>query len=431
MIIKKYATGLALLTAASLTLTACGRDTGGDTASAPATPAAAIDDSPAKGEITVWAMGGEGDQMPKIGEAFQQANPEAKVTVTGVPWDDAPTKISTAIASGQTPDVTLLNPDALAAFVAAKGFAPVPAGLIDESGFDANAIAATKIDGASYAVPLYVDTRTLFYRKDLAEKAGVSAPKTWAELNTFGAALKKAGAKEGLLLATGEAGFTHQVLLPYIWQAGGALTNADQTEFTLDTPQVIEGLAKYQSLVKDGVSSQTGTYEPWGSVEERLARGEVGSVVNGSWLIGPLKELLGDEFDQKIGIATVPAGAGGGVSWLSGGQLAVFADAKNPDGAWKFIRFISTPEQAARFSELTADLPAVTAAWGVAGLDQDPAVAVFNDQLKSTATPPVIPTWAQLSSIVDGYGERLARGTITPQDAAAGLQKDMSAVGLK
>ncbi|MET7333747.1 extracellular solute-binding protein [Nonomuraea sp. NPDC005650] len=429
MTAKKWVRGLAIATAVTFTLTGCGRDAAGTT-EAPA-DVSAVNDSPATGDITIWAMGTEGELMPEIAKAFQKANPQARVTVTAVPWDDAPTKISTAIASGQTPDATLLNPETLAAFVAAQGFAPVPQGLLDEAAFDANAMAATKIGGKSYAVPLYVDTRTLFYRKDLAEKAGVRAPRSWAELTSFAAALQENGAKEGLLLPTGEAGFTHQVLVPYIWQAGGALTDPAQGGFTMNAPQVVEGLTTYQSLIKKGVASETGTYEPWGSVEERLAKGEIGSVVNGSWLIGPLKKLLGAEFDKKIGLTTVPAGPGGGISWLSGGQLAVFRDAKNADGAWKFIRFLSTPEQAAEFSRLTADLPAVTEAWQVAGLNDDPAVAVFRDQLKATANPPTVPTWAELSAIIDGYGERLARGTITPQDAAAGLQKDMSAVGLK
>jgi multiple sugar transport system substrate-binding protein len=413
----------------TVALTACGRD-----ADAPAADAgndvSAVSDGPATGDITIWAMGVEGEQLPALAEAFETDNPDATVTVTAVPWDDAPTKISTAIASGQTPDATLLNPSALASFVSSGGFSTVPDGVIDESAFDPNSIAATKVDGEAYAVPLYVDTRTLFYRKDFAAAAGVEAPRAWAEWTGFARALQDNGAKEGMLLPTGEIGFTEQVLIPFIWGAGGEILDSAGTEFTLDTPETQAGLAQYQSFFTDGVASRTGTYEPWGSVEQRLASGEVGSAINGPWLVPALKELLGDEYDQKIGVATLPAGPVSGASWLDGGQLAVFRDAKNPEGAWKFLRFLSGTDQAAEFSRLTGDLPAVTAAWQPAGLDDDPTTAVFSEQLKSTGLTPAISTWNEAATIIAGYGERLARDTMTPADAAAGLQRDLSGIGI-
>ncbi|WP_293786162.1 extracellular solute-binding protein [uncultured Aeromicrobium sp.] len=413
------------LAAIALVTTACGRDEGSDGTGQEATT---LTDGPATGEVTIWAMGLEGESMPEIAAAFEAENPDADVTVTAVPWDDAPTKISTAIASGQTPDITLLNVDQVASFVAADGFAPVPEGLVDEESFDASALDAAEVDGTAFAVPLYVDTRVLFYRKDLAEQAGVAAPETWDDLVDFALALKEQGVQDGLLSPTGEAGFTHQVLIPLLWQAGAQLV--DGSKITMDTDEVVEGLEFYQSLFVEGASSETGTYEPWGSVEERLVSGEIGAVVNGSWLVGPLRELLGDEFDEKIGMVTVPEGPANGASWLNGGQLAVFQDAPNPDAAWKFIEFISRPEQAARFSELTADMPAVSAAWQLAGLNEDPAFGVFAEQLEEVDIAPVVPTWAELSGVIDAHAERLARGTMTPQEAAESMQQQMEGIGL-
>ncbi|CAN5849193.1 extracellular solute-binding protein [soil metagenome] len=426
---KSWSRTVAVSVGLALALTACGRD-----ADAPAADSAndvsVLSDGPATGDITVWAMGTEAEQLPALADAFEAANPDASVTITAIPWDDAPTKISTAIASGQTPDATLLNPSALASFAASGGFSTVPDGVIDEAAFDANSIAATEVDGSAYAVPLYVDTRTLFYRKDFAEAAGVQAPKTWAEWAPFARALQTGGAEEGMLLPTGELGFTEQVLIPFIWGAGGEILNSDGTEFTLDTPETTAGLAQYQSFFTDEVASRTGTYEPWGSVEQRMAEGEVGSAIEGPWLVPALKELLGAEYDQKIGVATLPAGPVSGASWLDGGQLAVFRDAENPEGAWKFISFLSEPEQAAEFSKLTGDLPAVTTAWAPAGLNDDPTTAVFSEQMKATGLTPAIPSWNEAATIFAGYGERLARGTVTPEEAATGLQNDLSGIGI-
>ncbi len=426
---RSWSRALVLTLGVTLALTACGRDENAPAADS-SSDISAISEGPATGDITVWAMGVEGDQLPVLAEAFEADNPDADVTITAVPWDDAPTKISTAIASGETPDATLLNPSALASFVSTGGFSTVPDGVIDAAAFDANALAATEIDGSSYAVPLYVDTRTLFYRKDMAEAAGVEPPQTWAEWAGFARALQSNGAAEGMLLPTGEVGFTEQVLIPFIWGAGGEILNAEGTEFTLDTPETAAGLAQYQSFFDDGVASRTGTYEPWGSVEQRMVSGEVGSAIEGPWLVPALKELLGDEYEQKIGVVTLPAGPVSGASWLDGGQLAVFRDAKNPEGAWKFLRFLSQTDQAAEFSRLTGDLPAVTAAWEPAGLNDDPTTAVFQEQLESTGLTPAIATWNEAATVFAGYGERLARGTVTPEEASTGLQNDLSGIGI-
>ena len=375
-------------------------------------------------------MGTEAEKLPEIAKDFEATYPDAHVTITAVPWDDAPTKITTAIASGQTPDATLLNPSALASYVATGGFASVPSNVVDDSTFDPKALEATKVDGTAYSVPLYVDTRVLFYRKDFAEAAGVQPPKTWDEWSDFAQALQDNGADEGMLLPTGELGFTEQVLVPFLWEAGASLTNDEQTEFTVDSDETAAGLTQYKSFFDAGVASDTGTYEPWGSVEERLASGKIGSVIEGPWMVPTLKDLLGSDYDKKIGVATLPAGPANGASWLDGGQLAVFKDAKNPEGAWKFIQFLSQTDEAAKFSKATGDLPAVSAAWEPAGLTTDPTTAVFSEQLKETEIPPTIPTWNEVANIIAGFGEQVARGATTPEDAASEMQSKLSGVGL-
>ncbi|HET6748270.1 MAG TPA: extracellular solute-binding protein, partial [Actinomycetes bacterium] len=98
----------ALLLAAVLALAGCGRDEGGG-ADGAAEQSSAIAEGPATGEITVWAMGTEGELLPKLAAEFQKENPDATVKVTAVPWDGAHDKIATAIAGRQTPDVSLIG----------------------------------------------------------------------------------------------------------------------------------------------------------------------------------------------------------------------------------------------------------------------------------------------------------------------------------
>jgi multiple sugar transport system substrate-binding protein len=62
-----------------------------------------LDDAPATGTITMWAMGAEGEALPDFVKTFEKANPGVTVKVTAIPWDAAHNKIQTAIAGGNTP----------------------------------------------------------------------------------------------------------------------------------------------------------------------------------------------------------------------------------------------------------------------------------------------------------------------------------------
>ena len=80
--------------AMTLTLAACGRDDEGGSG-APASQAPEIDFSTASGELSVWAMGTEGDNLEVLAEDFMAEYPDVTVEVTAVPWDAAHDRIST------------------------------------------------------------------------------------------------------------------------------------------------------------------------------------------------------------------------------------------------------------------------------------------------------------------------------------------------
>ena len=94
---RTSAMAVATIAAAALTLTACGRGDAGSTASETGKDVSA---GKATGTITVWAMGAEGENLPKLAKEFEAANPGAKVNVTAIPWDAAYQKFTTAITAG-------------------------------------------------------------------------------------------------------------------------------------------------------------------------------------------------------------------------------------------------------------------------------------------------------------------------------------------
>jgi multiple sugar transport system substrate-binding protein len=224
-----------------LTLAGCGRaddaGSGGDATTA------AIDDSPATGEITIWAMGEEGENLGDFSKAFTDKNPDATVTVTNIPWADVMTKYQTAVAAGTVPDAIMIGSSFLPAMVAAGGLAAVPEGVVDDSTMNETAAESTVVDGASYAVPWYVETRVLYYRADLAQAAGMAAPASWDEFTTFAQGFKDAGSAYGIQLPMGDAEDSTQVIMPFYAQAGGDVLNADGDAYAWDHDALVDALS--------------------------------------------------------------------------------------------------------------------------------------------------------------------------------------------
>lgn len=411
--------------AAALLLTSCGRpDTRGDGGPM----GAPVDDSPARGEINVWAMGTEGERLPELAARFEKADPNAKVKVTAIPWQDYAKKVETAIASRDTPDATLVGASDLTTFAATGGLEQVPAGLVDTSSFYGGAARSTTFDGGTYGVPWYVETRCLFYRKDLAQAAGVSAPKTWEEYQPFLKALQKDGAQWGLSLPTGVAQ-SWQGVLPLMWQAGAELMNENGTEFTFDTPEAIKGLEFYQSFFTSKTASRNGPVS-LGEIEPRFVAGSTAALVSGPWETALLKEAGGVDFvTDKVGIAPLPKGPKSGAGYIGGGHWTVFKDAKNRDGAWKFIRWLARPDVQRDWYELSGDLPAVQSAWSEGKLKADPMLAVFRSQLETALPGPNVTTWKQITAVLDAEIEKVAKGVSSPEAALERVQAKASAIG--
>ena len=130
-----------------LALTACGRadddSTGGETSAGSTTT---VDDAPAEGDITIWAMGEEGEKLPDFVQGFTEENPDANVEVTTIPWADVMTKFQTAVAAGTVPDAIMIGSSFMPTMVATGGLAPVPEGLVDNDHYVARSAASTDAD---------------------------------------------------------------------------------------------------------------------------------------------------------------------------------------------------------------------------------------------------------------------------------------------
>jgi multiple sugar transport system substrate-binding protein len=389
----------------------------------------AAQDAPATGTLQVWIGGAEAEKLPDFLADFKAANPELDVQVTQLPSDQFDAKLLTAIAAGTVPDVVRLYSQSQASLMATGAFAAVPDGLVDPEAFFPNVYSTNVMDGVAYGVPMDAYATMFQYRKDLAEKAGLSAPKTWEELKTFAAALKAQGVEWPLSLDVGYDIYNAQGLNEYVHQNGGSLVNADMTEWTINTEQNVQALEFWGSLITEGYASPDGPKfldtVPW------FTAGQIAGKDIGPWFEQFLVDPNGrDWVDQNLATATVPAGPAGSFSALGSGSLAVLADAKNPDAAWKLISYMTQPDVQISWYKAFGSLPAVKAAWDDPAVADNPLLDAEREALMTAVDVPQVPTWNQVGTYLGQQMELVARGQASAKDVLDDVQSFAESAGM-
>jgi multiple sugar transport system substrate-binding protein len=420
--INRTAVTVTLCCTTALGLAACGRSSGA--AATGAETAQAISSGKATGTITVWAMGTEGEKLPELAKQFEAANPGVKVQVTAIPWDAAHDKFATAVTAGKTPDAAMVGTTWMGEF-AQKALDPTPS-TIDKSVFFEGAQKTTEVGGTSYGVPWYVETRLVYYRKDLAAKAGVTTlPTDWPGLKAMAKAMQtKAGAKWGINLQPGATG-SWQTILPFAWSNGASVATDDQKTFTFDTPQMAEAVTYYQSYFTDGIAAKQ---LPDGSIEPSFVDGTIPMFISGPWEMGAVEKLGGATFKDKYGVMPMPKKSTA-TSFVGGSDFVVFKSSQNREGAWKFVQWLSDPKTQVTWYGLSTDLPSVTSAWTDPALSADLKLAVFGKQLNDAKAPPAIATWDQVAAAFDTEMEKVTKTGEDPAAAVKTVQAAAESIG--
>ena len=415
---------LAGVTVLALTVSACGRE---DAGSAAPETGKAVSSGAAKGTITMWAMGAEGENLPKLTKEFEAANPGVKVQVTAIPWDAAHDKFTTAITANKTPDVAMVGTTWMGEFAGMDALDPTP-GEVDKSVFFDGAQKTTEVDGTSFGVPWYVETRLVYYRTDLAKKAGITTPPTdWDGLKTMAKAMQdKAGAKYGIGLQAGGTG-SWQSVMPFAWSAGADLTKDGGKAYNFDSPEVLKASQYYQSFFTDGISDKAAPATP--TTEPDFASGKVPMFISGPWMMSAVEKAGGGEkFKDKYDVFQIPADKMSS-SFVGGSNLVVFKNTQNRDSSWKLVNWLSDPKTQVKWYGMSTDLPSVKSAWQDPALTADTKLATFGKQLETAQAPPSFPTWEQVVTSFDTEMEKITKSGADPAASLKTVQKQAESIG--
>ena len=216
-------------------------------------------------------------------------------------------------------------------------------------------------------MPWYVDTRLLFYRRDLLKQAGFDhPPRDWAEWRAQMVAIKKlvGPTKYAVFLPLNE----YEPLEILGLQSPDPMV-IDDARANFRSAGFRKALTFYLDMMRDGLAPVAANTEI-ANVWDEFDRGFFSFYITGPWQIGEFKRRLPADRQDEWMTAPMPGPDGPGVSNAGGSSLVLFKSSKKKDAAWKLVAFLSRPDIQVRFHALTGDLPPRKSVWATPGAGQ-------------------------------------------------------------
>ena len=287
--------------------------------------------------------------------AFEAANPQVKIEVTGKPGEyfELLQKMIADMAAGVQPPDMFVGGYNLLNYITTE-LDPVPVDQIAPSAeayqslvdrFDPAIWALANAGGAQVGVPYALSNIVTFYNKDLFAAAGLSdadVPATWDKMDDVGQVIKD---------KTGKYAFAMQKVdswpdLAMIYSNGGQLLSEDGEQVAFNNPEAVEAISIWQNLYKQGLA-------PICTDDEQMASFIAGDIAIYTASVMKLSSLKNSAaFD--VGVAMFPAFGDKPRKLPAGGAAVISFTADTQakrDAIWAFMDFATTDEQMTTFTK--------------------------------------------------------------------------------
>jgi multiple sugar transport system substrate-binding protein len=349
--------------------------------------------------LTFWVMGSEGEFVAQLLPEFERTHPTIKVKLEQLPWSAAHEKLLTAYAGDALPDMAQLGnswiPE-MGALNALEGLAPYAenSGAFKLDDFFGGILDTNRLDKDLFGIPWYVDTRLLFYRRDLLAQAGYDhPPKTWDEWRAMFAAISKKwqGQRMGILLPVNE----FEPLLAMSLQQADELLRDGARYANFSGRGFTTSLAFYDEIFAKGYARNLSNNQI-ANVWDEFAKGSFVFYITGPWNIGEFKRRMPANLQDAWMTAALPGPNGPSASTAGGASMVIFKNAKHKKEAWALIEYLSRTDIQLRFHELTGNMPPRRSIWQDASLANDVYAQAFRDQLDRVKAAPKVPQWERI-----------------------------------
>ena len=369
-------------------------------------------------------------------DTWNSQHPNEKATVIELP-ESADQQRQQMVQNAQTKSdaYSVLNLDVVwtAEFAANRWVVELPKDQFDLTKFLGPTVDSGSYRDKLYAAPSTSDGGLLYYRKDLLDKAGVTAPPTtWSELQAACDKVLKLPEAKGAGCYAGQFDKYEGLTVNFseaINGAGGVVVG-DDGKPNVNTDQAKTGLNNLVQGFKSGLIPKAAiTYK-----EEDARRAfESGKLIfERQW---PYAYALGNKTDGtskvagKFAVAPLPGASGPGVSSLGGHNLAISAYAKNKASALDFIKYL-TGEAAQKANLLaTSQAPTLTSLYDDAELAKKfPYLPILKQSILSAKPRPKAVRYNDVTTAIEEDAYAALNGTKSVDDALSDLQTKLSQI---
>jgi sn-glycerol 3-phosphate transport system substrate-binding protein len=351
-------------------------------------------------------------------------------------YQDTIAKALTAVKSGDPPVTsillstdmyTLIDEDAIVPF---DDLIKTDADRVWLKSFYPAFMENSQTGGKTWGIPFQRSTIVLYYNKDAFKEAGLDPnrpPGTWKEMADYAAKLTKRDAAGNVTqwgVQIPSSGFPYWLFQGLALENGVNLMNAAGTEVYYDKPEVIGALQYWLDLINKTKVHPPGIVE-WGTTPKDFFERKVAMMWTTTGNLTNVKSNA--KFD--FGVAMLPAGKQRG-SPTGGGNFYIFKKSTpaQREAAFKFIKWVTTPERAAQWGIDTGYVAVRADAWDTPVMKQYvtgfPPAAVARDQLPfAKAELSTHDNQRVTKALNDGLQAALT-GTKTPEVAMKDAQRE-------
>jgi len=385
--------------------------------------------------IKVWLMvDAESSWKNVVDDASARftAATKAQVKVEYQQWSNRFTRLDTAMAGTDGPDVVELGNTDMPKYVFNGAFAQIDKSRFENSSTWLTGLAdPCTLDGKVYCVPYYAGARVLIYRTDLLQKSGLQPPTTYADLVSDMAKIKTDNASDPNFATFYMPGAYWYAAMAWVYGEGGQIaTKGSDGKWTgtLESSNAVSGLQKWADLVK--TYSKGDPTKDENDQDAIFSQGHSAFLYGNGWEVGAVQSQHKDPNDAnspmvdtavKGKVASVPlpgASAGKGLpTFLGGSAIGVSGKSQNKALAQEWVKYF-TDTTAQKGLIAKGALPNATAL-----LDQ--AAAVKGNEATALAAKnswfvPMAPKWADVESnnVLQQMLRDIATGKKSVADAA-------------
>lgn len=381
------------------------------------------------------------ETIEKLTNAWAEQNPQHTVkAVYAGNYEETTTKALTAANAGDPPQVAVLLSIDIFTLVEEDVIVPISDLATSEedkawmdSFYDAF-MKDARFEGKTYAIPFQRSTPVFYYNKEAFAEAGLDPempPATWDEMIEMG---KKLTVKDANGNVTQWGTRIPTLGLGGAWLFGGlvvskgdVLTTDTGTEARMNTPATVASLEFLLRLAEEEVMAPGGI--TWGDTPKAFLEGQTASIWTSTGNLAFINENA--EFDWGVGF--LPGGDGPGAP-IGGGNFYIFKDTTDEEreAALDFVKFMSSPENAATWAIATGYVAPRPDAWETPEMkeyaERLPQALVALEQLPYAEREFATFQRAKVTQYLVDAIESVVTGDNTPAEALAAAQEQADEV---